>query len=1721
MATNRNTQQIRIDVLTQGIERLDQLLKSTNSSMRSLNAEIQKLAAHRYSSPQIKAMAGSGKPPSQAELLKLLGLGRLDDAIANQFARGLDQAIRAMTNRRFVAYSNMGTRLRTMEPSSDRRELEQQIRAMELRVANADRLRSMRPSERNEKIYQNEVKALERFTQARQRLRDMEAAAQREKMEYIRLEERLKRLQDERFAALQREIELTRENINLKRLSDPDFRQVRDQQSLQSARDRERRKVEATQDPEVGWHRQTLKNINEEARIREQIHKIDEKILLAAKSQDEAARARLAVRKAELEVALERNQAERGWPNMLEKAQEKYVQLKKYSDDLVASKKQEKREQNDLARIDKQLEQNRRKIAAAELQGNQPRIEKLRLTREIMKLEQMELQGINRNTEAYRQQEQVVRRMSEQVKAVQEQANVESGIQAWERRNKALADPRGAAELFKIQARLLVNYQVMGAISNTIRQNLAFIPQFDAEMTQLQAITATTTLGMIELEQTIIKVSEGMKFTALEVAQAATVLGQAGFSAREIGDALQGVATLATATGSTLAEAVDVMTAAISVFNMRASETQFVANVVTSAINNSRLTMERFTLGMQYAANTAADAGVSFTEFTAVMAAFANSGIRAGSMLGTGLRQMMIDLQAPSRELQTRFQQLGLSTDDVNISVHGILGVLENLRRAGFTSGDAMQYLQVRAANAFSAISRNAESARELQATLLLSNAATQAADVQLESFSNTLKITDSILKTISYRFGNDFLGALQKVLEGLNSLLQVLTEMPGLLRTLGGLVTGIAVSGFAVMLTRITGLTAAFGAFTTAVAGATGAVGKFNEALKFLSRHPFILGFTTLTTALAVFSTTSQKVTTEVQEASRKLEEASERLEVYRERVDSVDGALSNILQRYNHLETSQADLNNAILEAQVRFSELGVRIDRTTNSALELIQAYQGLRAEMGKALPDLLLNMAAGHENLAQAGFQQFLRNNKDTLLSSPAAREVLARHGAIRERETTVGMVGGYGTGIISDAIGVQELIDEVPASLELVEELLDALRPERAALDAKAVLGNLPEEERPDLEALNRTIGQLEGVLTEQLKRDQSLRQSREQRVVQDIIQTGFTEWAERQQIERDKELAAIQAESIADYNQQAAAIQERYAQMLLRRAELIEDEVRDSLANDRLYEGDPAEAAARLVENVASPMISAMEKSATDARETYAELTKGNLERQMSLLERELRSSTRLGRHTTVAEAQQQRETAMAQAAQLRDLRILHARTVGVLDEPDVDDHRERWLKTAIAEAEEEYRQTAERFTEFFRRFQHTMEKSTTEWEDFGKKLRETERNYKLAVERALLPGRLLDMSIQQAGATPENLRNVSQARIRQMQRERDDLRVPELRSKQEELLRGRESLEAQLAEARAILAAREDELAALYRQKETFGGSEPQLARLNAQIAELENKIEKLGGDNGDISKMESSIENLNIEIAENAHLIAAADQGAQTWAETWATLIDELLYGGDQLKSATVLVSDTLTAGFDATRSSLAQLVQDVLSGTESISEAFRKMAASIIESMLEIAAHELAGQLFGMVVKGITSGFGFGGSRGVSQPTHHHTDGSVNFAGLYRLGGIVRAATGRAVVGRDSKLILAEPGEAILRKSAVDLIGREGFEELNALGNRTVSRSGVPNVMPKPREPDMVNVYVVAPDQVPPPSPKEIVAIIGKDIAQRGPTRQLIKQVAIGAI
>ena len=346
----------------------------------------------------------------------------------------------------------------------------------------------------------------------------------------------------------------------------------------------------------------------------------------------------------------------------------------------------------------------------------------------------------------------------------------------------------GGAEMFRNQMMLLRNYAVMGAGVGGAYSTASFIVGLDKSFKQLQSILALTNNDMAKLKGELIEVSELTKFDALEVVDTSIILGQAGLNKEQIVRSIEGITLFATAVGTDLKSAVDLATSALGVYNIEASRMPEIVDKLTISINKSKLNMDKLSLGIQYAGNIAEQSNVSFEETVSALAAMANSGIKSGSTLGTGLRQILITLQKPSDAFKKKMLELGIGMDQLDLKTHSLTDVMATLSQSGFTVVDAMQTMEVRAAAAFGAYANNIDTAREINKQMQEGGAATNANTVQMEALANQWARFSSVAKSIFY-------DALEPMVEVLVRALTTTTDWLSELKASGDMIQYI-VSG-------------------------------------------------------------------------------------------------------------------------------------------------------------------------------------------------------------------------------------------------------------------------------------------------------------------------------------------------------------------------------------------------------------------------------------------------------------------------------------------------------------------------------------------------------------------------------------------------------------------------------------------------------------------------------------------------------------------------------------------------------------------------------------------------------------------------------------------------------------------------------------------------------------------------------------------------------------
>ncbi|BAQ50286.1 phage tail tape measure protein [Methylobacterium aquaticum] len=533
-------------------------------------------------------------------------------------------------------------------------------------------------------------------------------------------------------------------------------------------------------------------------------------------------------------------------------------------------------------------------------------------------------------------------------------AAAERGFKA---RNAAF-NLNGGADQFAFQAQLATNYALFGAVTGMITGAVGAIKEFDDVLSRFQAITGAATSEMGGFRAELLGIAKDSRFSVNELAQVAITLGQTGLSASDVAKALKPVADLAAASGSTLQQSVEAITGVLGAYGMAAGRAAEVSDILVGALNATKLTMEQLQLGIQYAANIARDSGVSFSELTATIGAISQAGVKSGSTIGTGIRQLITELTSPSQKFRDVLKELGISLADVDLRANGLSGVLKNLTSAGFTTADALRSLDLRAAAAFSAIGGQGDLIEKLRTQMLLSSAASEGAAKANESLTATLqRLGNTTFAVVDTAF-KPLVDALKLGTEGLIGLVGNFEKLGPILPAVGAGLTAIVGT---LALLKVGGL--ALGLLTSGFIGLP-VLGVGAAA-----------GIAYMVAQLVNMETALERVTKRLDQIKGVENELSSKRDSVTLTLTDIDRQIDGLIAKRDKLNEDPLQLQNAVIEAQKGFGDVGFSMDGVSKSADGLIAAYQRLRAEMQGKLPDLgMQQILATQEKLIQLAEKQ---------------------------------------------------------------------------------------------------------------------------------------------------------------------------------------------------------------------------------------------------------------------------------------------------------------------------------------------------------------------------------------------------------------------------------------------------------------------------------------------------------------------------------------------------------------------------------------------------------------------------------------------------------------------------------------------------------------------------------------------------------------------------
>lgn len=308
---------------------------------------------------------------------------------------------------------------------------------------------------------------------------------------------------------------------------------------------------------------------------------------------------------------------------------------------------------------------------------------------------------------------------------------------------------------------------------------------FDSSMSKVQAISGAVGDDFDRLREKAKEMGAKTKFSASEAADAFTYMAMAGWKTEDMLEGIDGIMSLAAASGEDLALTSDIVTDALTAFGLQAKDSAHFADVLAAASNSANTNVSMLGESFKYVAPVAGALGYTAEDTSIALGLMANSGIKA-SQAGTALRTVLTNLANPTDDMAGAMEILNVSLTDSRGNMKSLREIMEDLKK-GFSTLSEAESAQVAAMLAgkegmsgLLAIVNSSEADFNKLATAIdnADGTAENMANTMLNNLSGQLTILKSALEGAAIAFGDllmplirDLVGLLQKAVDWVNNL--------------------------------------------------------------------------------------------------------------------------------------------------------------------------------------------------------------------------------------------------------------------------------------------------------------------------------------------------------------------------------------------------------------------------------------------------------------------------------------------------------------------------------------------------------------------------------------------------------------------------------------------------------------------------------------------------------------------------------------------------------------------------------------------------------------------------------------------------------------------------------------------------------------------------------------------------------------------------------------
>ena len=298
---------------------------------------------------------------------------------------------------------------------------------------------------------------------------------------------------------------------------------------------------------------------------------------------------------------------------------------------------------------------------------------------------------------------------------------------------------------------------------------------FEAAMSEVKAISGATSEEFAQLTEKANQMGAVTKFTASESAEAFKYMAQAGWDAKEMMDGIEGLMSLAAASGEDLGTTSDIVTDALTAFRMAAKDSGRFADVMAMAANATNTDVAKMGDTFKYVAPVAGALGYSIEDTAVAIGLMANNGIKA-SQAGTSLRSLLTNLTHPVGQAEDAINDLGISITNADGSVKPLSQTLQELRSkfSALSEAERAQYAAMLAgqegmSGLLAIVNASDQDFADLTEQINNSSGAVQEmADIMMDNLAGKFELFTGALDSMKMSLGEKFKPYLMEALDWL-----------------------------------------------------------------------------------------------------------------------------------------------------------------------------------------------------------------------------------------------------------------------------------------------------------------------------------------------------------------------------------------------------------------------------------------------------------------------------------------------------------------------------------------------------------------------------------------------------------------------------------------------------------------------------------------------------------------------------------------------------------------------------------------------------------------------------------------------------------------------------------------------------------------------------------------------------------------------------------------